>query len=107
MRSFVAAAMSRGFRAVVVAVALLGGSALIGQGVGMAGAATTDVRADAVTRSSISVGLTGAVGLVAVLVGAAGLTVGLARLRRRQSVARKAAEHSADATLVTQPQSAG
>lgn len=45
----------------------------------------------AVARDSMDAGLAGSVGVVAVLVGAIGLVYGLTR-RRRQSVARRAAE---------------
>ena len=49
------------------------------------------VEAVSIVRDSMDPGLAGTVGVVAVLIGAVGLVFGLAR-RRRQSVARRAAE---------------
>jgi hypothetical protein len=51
------------------------------------------VEAVSIVRDSMDPGLAGAVGVVAVLVGAVGLVFGLAR-RRRQTLARRAAERS-------------
>ena len=59
---------------------------------GTAGAATTD--SALVVRDSMDVGLAGAVGVVAVLVGAAGLVYGFMR-RHRQALARRAAQERA------------
>jgi hypothetical protein len=49
------------------------------------------IEAVSIVRDSVDPGLAGTVGVVAVLVGAVGLVFGLAR-RRRQSLARRAAE---------------
>ncbi len=51
------------------------------------------VEAISIVRDSLDPGLAGTVGVVAVLVGAAGLVFGLAR-RRRQTLARRAMERS-------------
>jgi hypothetical protein len=49
------------------------------------------VEAISIVRDSMDPGLAGTVGVVAVLVGAVGMIVGLAR-RRRQTLARRATE---------------
>jgi hypothetical protein len=51
------------------------------------------VEAVSIVRDSMDPGLAGTVGVIAVLVGAVGLVFGLAR-RRRQSLARRAAERA-------------
>jgi hypothetical protein len=67
--------------------------ALMFVGAGTAGAATRVDRA-MVVRDSMDIGLSGTVGMVAVLVGAIGLIVGLTR-RHRQFLARRAAAQRA------------
>jgi hypothetical protein len=66
---------------------------LAGWGAGTADAAASD-GSGMVIRDTMDVGLAGAVGVVAVLVGAVGLVFGLTR-RHRQSSARRAAERAA------------
>lgn len=91
-RVAVATAVSRGLSVVAGVLALAGAQCVVGQGV--ASATTSGVRAAAVLRESVDFGLTGAVGMAAVLVGAVGLVFGLTR-HRRKSVARRAAERAA------------
>jgi len=84
MRSRVAlaTAVSRGL------IAIAGMIVLVFAGGGVAAA---DAGTGVVVSDSMDVGLTGMVGVVAVLVGVIGLGLGLTR-RHRQSLARKAAE---------------
>jgi uncharacterized membrane protein (DUF4010 family) len=82
-RVAVAAAVSRGF-CVIAGVAVL---AVLGTGV--ASAADRD-SVTMVVRDSMDVGTAGMVGVVAVLLGAVGLVIGLTR-RHRQALARRAA----------------
>lgn len=86
-------AVSRGRTVVAGVLVLAGVQVLLGWGAGTADAATTDHTA-MVVRDSMDVGLAGAVGIVAVLVGAIGLVYGFTR-RHRQSLARRAAEQAA------------
>ncbi|HVV23356.1 MAG TPA: hypothetical protein VHF06_28235 [Pseudonocardiaceae bacterium] len=81
--------VSRG-RTVAAAVLVLAAIQVV-LGSGTADAATGD--ATVVVRDSMDVGLAGVVGVVAVLVGAAGMVFGLTR-RHRQSLARRAAEQA-------------
>lgn len=85
-------AVSRGRTVVAGVLVLAGVQVLLGWGAGTADAATDHTAM--VVRDSMDVGLAGAVGIVAVLVGAVGLVFGLTR-RHRQSLARRAAEQSA------------
>jgi hypothetical protein len=91
-RVAVATAVSRGASVVVGVFALVGAELLFGS-TGTAAAATRPTEALTVVRDSVDAGLAGTVGLIAVLVGAAGLVFGLTR-HRRQSVAKRTAERA-------------
>jgi hypothetical protein len=71
---------------------LVGAEVLFGLA-GSADAATSSSQALTVVRDSVDVGLAGTVGLIAVLVGAAGLVFGLTR-HRRKSVAQRVAQRA-------------
>lgn len=92
-RVAMATAVSRGRTVVAGILVLAGVQVLLGWGAGTAQAATGD-RTAMVVSDTMDVGLAGTVGVVAVLVGAAGLVFGLTR-RHRQSQARRAAEQAA------------
>lgn len=85
-RVAVATAVSRGLCVIAGVVVLVA----LGSGVASA-ADRTDV--SMVVRDSMDVGVAGTVGVVAVLVGALGLVIGLTR-RHRQALARRAARRA-------------
>lgn len=91
-RVAMATAVSRGVGVVAGALALVSAQLFLAP----TAAAATNVDPAMVVRDSMDVGTAGAVGVVAVLVGAVGMVYGLTR-RHRQSVARRAAERAGQA----------
>jgi hypothetical protein len=87
-RVAIATAVSRALRVAAGVIAVLATDAVLG-----APAANATVLADQAVRESIDLGVTGEVGVAAVLVGAVGMVFGLTR-RRRRALARRAEERA-------------
>jgi hypothetical protein len=88
MRSRNAAAVLHGFRTLVVLGLVVGLSALT---TGVAAAAADTTGDPTVVQGGISANLPGEVGMIAILLGVAGVAVGVIRQRRRRRAAARSA----------------